>query len=218
MIISESKKFVFFHTPKTGGSSMTAALAPYSIKGSYNPAPEGSHAWQCGYHYSPMHATVAKSWERCPNPKCENYFWFAFVRNPFDLVVSAWRMRQAIYANPIGVHKKRMERRGLKPIDAISLEQFLDFELGEPEFLHTRWTQSHHLVHGAPRELDMIGRYETLKEDWGRITDRLRIQVNLPHRNASNRERGWRQYYDEASKKRIADFYAEDLERWGYSY
>ena len=49
MIISDSHKFVFHHVPKTGGSSITAALAPY-CRNYEGVIPEETHGWQFEFH------------------------------------------------------------------------------------------------------------------------------------------------------------------------
>ena len=49
MLVSDNHKFVFIHIPKTGGSSMTAVLAPFLRKPKPVP-PDGTHGWQDRHH------------------------------------------------------------------------------------------------------------------------------------------------------------------------
>lgn len=60
MLISTKHRFVFIHVPKTGGSSITAALAPYLD----DPKPvdeSQKKGWQIKHHVGKMHATAAES-------------------------------------------------------------------------------------------------------------------------------------------------------------
>lgn len=216
MIVSDQKKFVYMHSPKTGGSSVTEALAPYSNK--QGDRMEG-FGWQPQFHYGAMHASVAQVWASMGRKQWEDYFWFAFVRNPFDLVISAWKNRAKQYAKPEGKHKERFKAAGIPvPIPDLSLEDFLQYELGEGRFLHIRRTQTDTLLTGAPKKMNMIGRFETLNEDWAKIAKILDIKNTLPHRNKSNREQGYKQYYTPETRSLVESFYHEDLDNFNYEY
>tara|TARA_R110002020_G_scaffold3253_3_gene14778 strand:- start:6050 stop:6700 length:651 start_codon:yes stop_codon:yes gene_type:complete len=216
MIVSDSKKFVLFHNPKTGGSSLTELLAPYSNRKSSRLK---GHGWQVPFHYGGMHMTANESWASMGRPEWKSYFWFCFVRNPFDLVVSAWSNRIETYANPTGIHKARMDAAGIpNPIPNISLRRFVDLELGNNRFLHIRRTQTDNVITGAPKEMNMIGRFETLDADWARIAKEINVLPLLPHRNKSNRESDYRQYYDDETKAIVEQFYMDDLNNFNYSF
>jgi hypothetical protein len=219
MLVSDAKRFVGFHTPKTGGSSQTAALWPY-LNGCGRHVPREEFGWQVKAHIGPMHATVADSWARFGQKRWLDYTWFSFVRNPFDIVVSAWmRKRKEVYAEPDERMLMRYRNAGIElPIPDLSLSKFLDIELGNNQFLHCRRTQCEYLFKDAPRGLDFIGRFENLSEDWEELCKLLKIKAPLPHRNKSNRDNGYRQYYDEQSRQRVQEFFQEDLETFGYEY
>lgn len=217
MIVSDKKKFVYIHSAKTGGSSLTHALAPYSNRG--NPKAGKGHGWQIPYHYGPMHDTLAQSWTKYGKPQWEDYFWFAFVRNPFDLCVSAWRNAIAVYADPRPKERIKFEALGIEcGIKDISLEQYLRNELGLVNRLHVRRTQTETLITDAPRSLNRIGRFETLNEDFAKISQHLGINPLLPHRNKSKREEGYRQYYCDTTRELVEAFYKEDLENFNYEF
>tara|TARA_R110002020_G_scaffold193923_2_gene394514 strand:- start:4557 stop:5207 length:651 start_codon:yes stop_codon:yes gene_type:complete len=216
MIVSDLNKFIFWHQPKTAGSSLTEILAPFSNK-------QGTRlrgfGWQPQYHYGGMHMTAAKTWASMGRPEWKPYFWFCFVRNPFDLVVSAWRNRIETYAKPTGIHKARMDAAGIpNPIPDISLRQFVDLELGNNRFLHIRRTQTDNVITDAPKEMNMIGRFETLDADWARIAKEINVPALLPHRNKSKRESDYRRYYDDETKAIVEQFYLDDLENFNYQF
>ena len=113
---------------------------------------------------------------------------FAFVRHPFDRLVSAWT-----YAAKKGTLAQ-------EPITAEGLRKFFD---------------SGHIVvlpmsFYLDAEVDFLGRFERMDEDWKHISD-----VPLPHVNKG--ERGpWQQHLNEEMQDMAARYYAEDFARFGY--
>ena len=69
MIVNNQHKFIFVHVYRTGGTSIDKAFGGNNHKG-------GTHT----------------ALETVPNWK--DYFSFAFVRNPWDRVVSAYHMHK----------------------------------------------------------------------------------------------------------------------------
>jgi len=80
--LSHKYKFIFIAIPKTGSSSIRYALNDYSDIRSKND-PNSPYA-----HHVP--ASKLKEHIGC----WEEYFKFAFVRNPWDLVVSSYFYQQ----------------------------------------------------------------------------------------------------------------------------
>jgi hypothetical protein len=70
MIINHSKRFIFFHVPKTGGTSVQAALR--AVPGSRKPS--GSK------HLTPAEYRA----DRFTHWRTRHYFTFCFVRNPLE--------------------------------------------------------------------------------------------------------------------------------------
>lgn len=80
MLISEEHKFIFIHVYKTGGTSITCALRPL-----------------CGISPSrglPMHATAQDALDVLGDA-FYGYTRFAVVRNPWDQLVSRYRVEHA---------------------------------------------------------------------------------------------------------------------------
>lgn len=75
MLVSDKEKFIFFHVPKAGGTSIHIKLKE-----------------RYGWTDDPppvLHHMKAKDYLEF-FPKKAEYFKFAIVRNPFDRLVSAW--------------------------------------------------------------------------------------------------------------------------------
>ena len=125
MIISDSYKFVFHHVPKTGGSSITAALAPYSRNYEGAVPTEETHGWQTVFHQPYFMHHPVRSYEAGAIP--EGYYSFAFVRNPFDAVVSAYNPTKYKHFDEYVEEKlftiKPEELNGVRGIHHISQEE-----------------------------------------------------------------------------------------------
>ena len=160
--------FVFIHIPKTGGTSIRTALGMASV---------------------PYHLTARDMWQIYPESRSK--FSFAFVRNPWDRIVS--------YAHSLRVGGDWHQPDKFARWDLIPQVDFILDDAGKP------------LV-------DFIGRFETLAEDFATICGHIGIPTPpLPHVNSSE-HRHYRDYYDDADRQFIAKTYAEDIERFGYSF
>ena len=219
MIVSESHRFVFFHVPKTGGTSITKLIVPYSVRKPEQALAVGDFGWHLPFHFGGMHANVGATWHHYGKPEWWDYHWFGFVRNPFDLVVSAWRMNIPYYAAPNQVQHRRFEQANVPvPIENLSLSDFLKYELGHQVFPVIRKTQSEALLTEVPRELDFIGRFESLAEDWEKVAKVIGVSGGIPHENRSQRDPDYRKYYDRETRGLVEEFYREDLENFDYAF
>lgn len=75
MLVSDTEKFIFFHVPKSGGTSV-----------------HGFFKEKYGWQDDPppvLHHMKAKDYMKF-HPEKTSYFKFAFVRNPFDRLLSAY--------------------------------------------------------------------------------------------------------------------------------
>ena len=195
MIISDSHKFVFHHVPKTGGSSMTAALAPYCRNYEGVVPKEEAHGWQFAFHQPHYMHHPVKDLEDIP----EGYYSFAFVRNPFDAVVSAWDSKKFKY-----------------------FDEFVDHQIYTGMEYVARWTQFGYLADDDGKILvDYVGRYENLAADFYEVVGTIGVPLMiLPKRNMTKNKvhDSYREYYSPVSRRLIERKYKKDLEFFGYEF
>ena len=210
MILSYSAGFIFVHIEKAAGSSIQQALRPHA-----GAEPKSSLrrrlAWLGplnrigGLHRAVQfgeHAT-ADEVKRCLPPEVyDSLFKFAFVRNPWDRLVSR-------YAHLLRSTDRR--RHGF----ISKLEKFEDFlkweiQRGSGQYPYVTDAQGNQIV-------DFIGHYERLTEDFAKVCARLKIQAALPHANISE-HRDYRSYYTPETREFVAKEFRRDIEMFGYDF
>jgi hypothetical protein len=175
-------------------------------------------------------------------PEAKDYFTFSFVRNPWGWMFSLYN-----FFEKVCVHKRRrlfsgkaaarMETKRQMPQfedtlglfgislnefadnpEAITFDKFIDVYFSNDSYGKT---QSSFLKNaGGGIDLDFIGRFERLQEDWDFIADK----VGLKERSLSdtNRnyfpKRGLEKYLESSEiKAKITEGLAEDFENFNYS-
>jgi hypothetical protein len=211
MLISHRHRFAFVHVPKTAGSSVAFALWPHAdhvddywmTRGL---ALVGIHV----NHYAPYqlkkfrtHTPAAVLQRQLPADVFADLFKFAFVRNPWDLLVSSYHY----------LLEKAGHHRG--PV-ASRLESFADY--AAYEIRRGKMSQAAMLAGPDGRLLvDFVGRFESLASDFAYACRRIGVEVDLPRANAT-RHRDYRGFYDDQLAEDVGRFFAADAERFGYAF
>ena len=218
MLVSHTHSFIFFHVAKVAGISIREALEPYTqeperfrmrrppreINGKPNRLYQ---VWESAL----IHATAKQTQKALPE-EFRQYYKFAFVRNPWDWQVSMYHFLLKETENPryetikqLGNFKNYLEW-------VVHLTEERPFPKGATKL------QKQMLVDDTGKLLtDEIGRFENLESDFKRITSRLGINASLPKRNDSQ-HKSYQDYYDAHSRKLVADYFAEDIELFKYTF
>ena len=200
MLVSDTHKFVLFHFPKTAGTSMTEVLAPYLTPNIKIPTIKYM-GWQPYHHYDLIqHQSIRVCMKRAENEAAvrkipTGYFRASFVRNPYDLVVSAWWP------------------------PTISFEQFVIKEIATRKNVVTRvGPQLDFLSDDRGNILvDFIGRYEHLEKEWEKFCYLTRLpKLKLPNLNTSDKG-DYRQYYNEQTYRIVNKIFKNDFNFFKYS-
>ena len=211
MLISHTHRFAFVHVPKTAGSSVVIALGGHAdcannFWANRWLAAIGIHVnhvapWR--YKRFRPHVAAAVLQAQLPTAVFNGLFKFAFVRNPWDLLVSSYH-----YLRTKPEHRRSRLVR--------SLPSFTDYV--EYEISRGRLVQSALLCDRRGTLLmDFVGRYESLESDFDFICRRIGLEATLPRVNAGSRG-DYRGYYTPSLAGRVAEAFAADIDRFGYDF
>jgi len=224
MLMSHTYRFIFIHIYKTAGTSIMSSFLPYSrlidrMAYDYKISKKlfggivHLMGWQkegmqrfTGFH---KHAKAYEIEKKIGSENFESYYKFAFVRNPFDLLVSLYFYISQAKNNPL--HKAAVVQ--------MSFLEFLKWYLAKnpPHQLEFVTDQSK-----SQAIVDYIGRFETLTEDVAVIRKTLGLEVNrkIKHKNRSvkRKTRNYQEYYCRESRKLVFDYFQSDLDLFGYDF
>ncbi|MEH6608381.1 MAG: sulfotransferase family 2 domain-containing protein [Halioglobus sp.] len=185
---------LFIHVPKSAGRSVVRGL--FDIK-------------------SVEHAP-ANWYQQLDRDKFDRYFKFTFVRNPWDRAVSAYT-----YLAKGGSAASEDDQYWTQFIN--SFESFDDFV--------SRWMTAENIRRNAlftPQidyltdsfgrvDIDFIGRFESLEQDFKTIAEKLQVAASLPHLNQS-RSQPYSEFYTSRSRAIIEQLYARDIAEFDYKF
>ncbi len=197
-MISPARRFAFIHIPKTAGTSIEAALVdPSCLCRSNQRHPDFT---------APLnHLTLAELRRHCHSLRVllDPQRTFAFVRNPWDKVISECLCPHVGHAFRQGAGI----RERIETVCEMAEEGF-----GNHFLLQTRFLTD------DQGEVGFIGRYEMLTADLETLCRDLGIALRpLPLLNTSSHRR-YVDYYDRETRARVARAYREDIERFGYRF
>jgi len=208
LLISDSNQFIFVHIRKAAGSSMLDVLHPYALpKPTTMAARLRSRArleWNYKKYRFRQHEGIMAARRRMPKHAFNSYFKFAFVRNPWDRLVSEYEfiLKRATH----GRHNK-----------VIKLDSFTDFirmqsQRQDAYQINMLCDKNGQLM------MDFVGRFENLNQDWDKVCKLANIPLQaLTHTNQT-KHRDFRDYYDQQSIKLVADYWADEIKLFGYSF
>lgn len=223
MIFSHRHQFIFFAAGKTGTTSIEKVLADYA-----EPIPFTYDEKVFAAHIPPEYAR-----DKLPRDVWNSYFKFAFVRNPWDWVISfylfRWDQIHGIRRGDLWKKPHCLPRR----IPLILQRKYGKFDEG----CFARFRQDmkafrrgidsdnryqHRFLADADGRIliDYVGRYERLQDDFNVACDAIGIpRKRLPVRNVGRyRERDYTRYYTPATIELVRKHYARDIREFGYSF
>jgi hypothetical protein len=185
---------IFIHIPKSAGISVSKALF-----GSLGAGHRTIEYWQ-----SKLTKRIYKT-----------FFKFTIVRNPYDRLLSAYN-----FLKKGGIHKVDAEFASKNLIHFNSFEDFVMNYLNE-ETLYSHihfYPQVYFLKnHKGIIDMDFIGKYENITEDFKFIADKLKITTKLDEHNTGEMHQdSFKTHYTTEMIKKINKLYNEDFDPLGY--
>lgn len=193
----DNHKCIFIHVPKTAGKTINESLFG---------------------HETSYHKPITYFIDHWSKPTVWWYFKFAFVRNPYDRLVSTF-----------AYYKGGGESEG----DAINSEEllgnvfdvndFVDLFLGKHKetFFETHLKPQHSFLVDEDQKIRMnfIGKFENLEKDYKKVAKKLRIPQPLKRTNVSHKKDDSALNFrlSVTSKQKIARFYSVDFSLFNYS-
>ncbi len=217
-VLLEGYTAVYIEVPKVACTSLKVALA--QLLGMDLAASAGG---------DPHHASfpsVAPA-EDAHGPLFPDLFAFAFVRNPWDRLVSCYRDK---IAGEVDGFTRFTIRPGvadcLAGFDAftadMSFEQFVMAVASIPDSeADAHFRPQYTFVANGVGELaiDLVGRYETLLTDLQRVRECTGLpEINLPRLQAAPRSVNYQDYYTASSRRLVAQRYQGDIELFKYEF
>lgn len=198
MLVSDSKRFVFVHVYKTGGKSIRTALRPYRDIPTFTQR----LLQKLSLITIPSHLSAQEVQQEVPE-RWKEYFTFAFVRNPWSWQVSLYHyMQQRDYHHQHDVVSKMS-----------SFEEYIDWRVNG----HVHLQHEYVADENGDIMVDYVGRLEMIESDFEVICNRVGAEASLPHKNKSA-HKDYKAYYNPETRALIEEYYAKDIDRFGYSF
>ena len=188
LTISDERKFIWFRVAKVGTRTITR-------------------------HFDNQHVEISAkepSFVRYSPRLYSKYFKFAFVRNPWNRLVSCWH-NKVLDSNYFGLEESQLEH----------LKTFENF---------VAWVEDNGMQHGDRHtqlqvelinleDLDFLGRMESFGPDFAKVCERIGIEPDkVRPLNVSAERSSYRDYYTPELRNRVGCIYAADVDAFDYAF
>ena len=186
--LCHEKKFIWFRVAKVGTRTVFDVLRKANIE------LDAEHPMFCHY----------------PVRKYSNYFKFAFVRNPWDRLVSAWH-NKVVDSNYFQFSDRELSQ--MQQFDSfIDYLQDQDVQTCDQHLrLQTRLIDLNNI--------DFIGRFEHFEKDVEAVLQALDLgPVIIGRNNSSLNRKDYRECYSEKMMQKAGDIYFKDINLFSYQF
>jgi hypothetical protein len=209
MRVSDARRVVFVHIPKTGGSTIQKMFL--------HEVPDARRVKGSERHWTYRRIVKAE-------PELADYWSVGFVRNPWARMVSWWAMGNDVHLRAEAGKRRALRNLAERPevwepfgryrgdFRAFVLEGTREVErFGRPQ---VDW-----LTLRGGRRVDFVGRVESFVDDVNTVREHLGLEPapEQPRRNRSAHGH-YSDYYDDETRQRVAEVFAADIEAFGYAY
>jgi hypothetical protein len=219
IIVLHDHQALYFPIPKVACSSLKATCA--DLLGLTLPAdtwkPDAFRRYHVELHTESRPLVIGRD----QLTRYGGYWRFAFVRNPWDRLVSCFceKIRHGDDEHFVnGVSKVLVPYGVFHP--GMTFAKFVRAVDRIPDEVADGHLRSQHTFIADPSGsliVDYLGRFESLEDDFQAVRQRLGAEISLPHLLPSQR-RGYREYYDTTTRNLVARRYARDIQLFGYAF
>ncbi len=222
MIINHSRRFIFIHIPRTGGTTITNILSRYTTycdielgSTQFGEAIQNAYAKRFGIR---KHSPAREVKKIMGEILWGQYFSFAFVRNPFTRALSIFNFLRKWQGYNEDFRKKMLS---FKDFEEFVLSELWDETNGPDEIFRPQiyWLSS---VPGKNDIIvDFVGRLENFEEDLMKILNVIDPvksfleKLQIPQLNKST-EKGKQLNLSDEAVERIIKKYHLDFETFRY--
>ena len=217
MIIHE-KKLIFIHVPKTAGTSITHSLLTetlgYETTGTIYQLPKeikkkysiGSSKYSIGSEgVLRTHSSALNIQQHISKKIWNSYYKFAFVRNPWDRLVSSYHFFISRDGNKLSFKKY--------------INNYLDERHKHDKYTHQTQTQLSYISSNGEILVDDIFQYENLLPSLKVIETKSKA-VFSPIRHWKKREirKPYNTYYTPVTRDIVHEYYYDDIQLFKYKF
>jgi len=146
----------------------------------------------------------------------DGYFKFAFVRNPWGRIYSQYKYFKNIKKMEIAQYG--FERYLSLCEESLNNGNFL-FGRNREIFVRHMTNQLEWLTIDDKLQVDFIGRFENIEKDFQFVSQRLNVNLILPHVNkSSNKQEDYRLAYNEQMLEQVAKWHSKDISYFNYKF
>ena len=219
MLVSHGYELVFVHIQKTGGDTVSRLLSE-SVPDIFR--------FQAKHGFAVDAAKDLEQWNE--------YFKFAFVRNPWDRLVSWYSMirdaKEIRWHQALANRRKRSHLRqtGENKLwryaldNSSTFEEFVvnctdEIEVARGVFYSFAYNQLDYITDSKGNLLvDFVGRFENFGSDLLKVYNKLGIEFkSIPHENRSARGH-YSSFYTPETKTIVEERFKRDIEYFGYEF
>ncbi len=216
----------YISVPKCASTTIKSALS--AMETGVAPAPDKIHTRRFSGLKSPTQVGLS-AFHRLANSTAT--LRFAFVRNPYARLVSAWADKYQnkplvpgdSFVDLYLAHRAAIDGALPQGSDhTLSFAQFVEFAVASSHRrVNAHWLAQDDLLNMPGIKLDFVGKVESFREDFTRVLDHVgtdpRTQRAVGTTHNASCHRPWPDYYTDALAARVYRAYECDFGRFGYT-